>query len=72
MEAHEYNNGDITVIWMPKKCIHAGICVKMLPQVYDPKGRPWIKAENATVQELKNQIENCPSGALTYKLNTEQ
>ncbi|NHF60261.1 hypothetical protein FK220_012980 [Flavobacteriaceae bacterium TP-CH-4] len=63
-----YSNGELTVVWKPKKCIHSGICVKTLPQVYDPNEKPWIKAENATVEELKSQIELCPSGALTYEL----
>lgn len=67
----EYQNGDLTVVWKPKKCIHAEICVDTLPQVYDPNGKPWIKAENATVEELKSQISKCPSGALTYKLKGE-
>ena len=69
MDTHEYNAGEITILWKPKVCIHAGVCVKMLPQVYNPKDRPWIKPENATTEQLKNQIENCPSGALSYQLN---
>ena len=72
METHEYPNGDITVIWQPKKFIHSAICVKTLPNVYNPKDRPWIKAENATPEELKKQIDLCPSGALSYKFNTKQ
>ena len=70
MDTHEYNTGEITILWKPKTCIHAVVCVKMLPNVYNPKDRPWIKAENATDEELKNQIEKCPSGALSYKLNS--
>lgn len=70
MDTHEYNAGEITILWKPKVCIHAGVCVKMLPQVYNPKDRPWIKPENATTEQLKNQIENCPSGALSYQLNS--
>ncbi|WDF46141.1 (4Fe-4S)-binding protein [Chryseobacterium sp. KACC 21268] len=70
MDTHEYNAGEITILWKPKVCIHAGVCVKMLPQVYNPKDRPWIKPDNATTEELKNQIENCPSGALSYQLNS--
>ncbi|MDC6362972.1 MULTISPECIES: (4Fe-4S)-binding protein [Flavobacteriaceae] len=62
----EYSNGEITVVWKPKLCQHAGICVKMLPQVYNPKDKPWIKAENASTHELKNQIAHCPSGALSH------
>ena len=70
METHEYPNGNITVIWQPKKCIHSAICVKTLPKVYNPKDRTWIKAENASPEELKNQIDLCPSGALSYQFNT--
>jgi len=70
METHEYAAGEITVIWQPKKCIHAGVCVKMLPKVYNPKERPWLKPENVTAEELRNQIDLCPSGALSYKFNT--
>jgi len=62
----EYTNGELTVIWKPKKCIHAAECVKRLPNVYNPNEKPWIKAENATIKELKEQIDACPSGALTY------
>lgn len=72
MDKHEYNNGELTIIWEPKKCIHAGVCVKMLPKVYHPKDKPWITPENATSEELKTQIENCPSGALSYKLKSEK
>jgi len=67
-KSKEYVNGDLTVIWKPGKCIHAAVCVKTLPEVYDPNAKPWIKAENASIDALKAQIEQCPSGALTYKM----
>ena len=67
----EYATGDFTVIWKPKKCIHAEICVKTLPEVYKPKDKPWIQPDNASVEELKSQIDRCPSGALTYKSEGE-
>lgn len=62
-----YQKEGLTVIWKPKKCIHSGVCVRTLPKVYDPHSKPWIKPENATVEALKSQIENCPSGALSYR-----
>lgn len=65
----EYTNGALTVVWQPAKCQHAGICVKTLPEVYRPKEKPWINAENATIEELKAQIDKCPSGALSYYMN---
>jgi len=68
----EYTNGEITVIWQPELCIHSGICVHTLPNVYDPKGKPWVKPENATTKQLIEQISICPSGALSYRLNNEK
>lgn len=65
----EYSNGEITIEWRAEKCVHAGFCVRMLPNVYDPKARPWIKPMNATTEELVEQIGKCPSGALTYRKN---
>lgn len=65
-----YEAGDITIVWKPEMCAHAGICVKTLPKVYNPKDRPWVKPESATTEELIKQIENCPSGALSYEWNS--
>lgn len=63
---HHYANGRLTINWQPEKCIHSGICVHLLPKVYDPKARPWIRMENADDEALMAQIDQCPSGALSY------
>ena len=68
----EYTNGDLTIVWKPKLCIHAAECVKALPEVYKPNEKPWITAENATPDALIDQIKKCPSGALTYRLAGEE
>jgi len=65
----EYSNGELTVIWKPDLCIHSGNCVRLLPAVYHPKEAPWVKPENATTEELIDQINQCPSGALSYRMN---
>ena len=67
MTTKEYSNGEATIIWTPEKCIHSGICVRTLPQVYNPSERPWIKPENASSEELIAQVFKCPSGALRIK-----
>ena len=64
----EYLNKDVTVVWQPEKCIHAGVCVKTLPNVYKPSEKPWINPTQASGEELIAQIKQCPSGALSYKL----
>lgn len=63
----EYTNGQITIVWQPHLCVHAGICVKTLPDVYDPAAHPWVKPENASTNELISQINRCPSGALSFR-----
>ncbi len=67
-----YSNGAITIVWQSGKCIHSGICVKMLPLVYHPKEQPWIKPENASTEELMMQVSKCPSGALGYFVNNDE
>ncbi len=65
----DYSNEDIMIHWKPNLCKHAGICVKTLPQVYNPKASPWIAIENASTEALKAQVSACPSGALSYSRN---
>jgi len=67
----EYSTDEITIVWKPDLCIHSGICVRMLPAVYHPKDKPWIIATNAATDALVNQINCCPSGALTYRINAD-
>ena len=64
----EYKKDDLTIIWDANKCIHAGVCVQMLPKVYDPKAKPWVKPENASKEQLIKQLDQCPSGALSYRV----
>ncbi len=65
----EYTNGEVTIIWKPELCKHAGVCVQMLPNVYNPKARPWIQPENTSTEAIVAQVSKCPSGALSYKMN---
>lgn len=65
----EYSNGEITVVWKPGLCWHAGVCVRTLPDVYRVNERPWVRVDRATTAELIDQIDKCPSGALSYRMN---
>ena len=67
----EYSNGEVTVVWEAEKCIHSAICAKGLPEVFQPKERPWIKIDAAATDALVKQVKACPSGALSYKMNNE-
>ena len=67
MKTIEYTNGEVTILWKQDLCKHAGVCVKTLPKVYNPKERPWVKPENATSEEIIDQVSKCPTGALSIK-----
>jgi len=63
----EYKGDDITVYFDSSLCIHAGICVQTLPDVFnvDTDG-PWIVPDNADAEDIAALAQNCPSGAITY------
>jgi uncharacterized Fe-S cluster protein YjdI len=60
----EYSNEKITVRYDEKICIHAGKCVRGLPQVFDVSKDPWINVDGAAVAAIRQTIAQCPSGAL--------
>lgn len=67
----EYSNGETTVVWEAEKCIHSAICAKGLPEVFQPRDRPWIKIDAANTETIINQVKQCPSGALRYYMNAD-
>jgi uncharacterized Fe-S cluster protein YjdI len=67
-----YSNGEVTITWKPELCSHSTRCWKHtggLPQVFNPKERPWIKPEGADTAAIIAQVKQCPSGALGYFMN---
>lgn len=68
----EYSNNEIIIVWKPSLCTHCEICVNGLPNVFQPKVKPWIKPEGATTQEMIKQVFQCPSGALSFFINNEK
>ena len=67
----KYENDDLTVFYDQKACIHAGGCVRGLPSVFDIAKKPWINVDGAPTEKIVEQITQCPSGALSYKLSND-
>ena len=68
-ETFKYSNDEITVIWKPNVCIHSKLCWTNLREVFDPFVKPWIKMDGATTERIIEQINTCPSGALSFEKN---
>lgn len=64
-----YTNGEVTVHWNPGICQHTAICFRGLPQVFDPRKRPWIEITGSDTEAIIAQVKKCPSGALSYTMN---
>jgi len=65
-EIKKYSNNDITVVWQASKCTHSTNCWKQLIHVFNPKNRPWVNMQGASSEQIIEQINKCPSGALSY------
>ena len=64
-----YTNGEMTVIWKPGVCLHSAKCVQGLGEVFNVSARPWINMDGAGTDRIVKQVDQCPSGALSYFLN---
>ena len=50
-------------------CAHAGRCTDGLAAVFRLNAEPWIFPDAATVEEIIQTINKCPSGALSYSVD---
>ena len=62
-----YEGGAITVLYNPRICSHAAVCVSTLPKVFDPGRKPWIEPDHAAAEEVRAACRDCPSGALQVR-----
>lgn len=60
-----YTNGSISVEWRPELCVHCQKCITELPQVFDLNKRPWVNIDGASDREIIQQVEACPTKALS-------
>lgn len=69
MAKRSYSNGEIHVLWDSDLCTHCEACRRGLPAVFNLAARPWINLAAASSAEIVEQVEKCPSGALTIAAN---
>jgi uncharacterized Fe-S cluster protein YjdI len=52
----EYSTEKIAVRYDEKICIHAGKCVRSLPQVFDVNKQPWINVNGAVLKQSSRPL----------------
>lgn len=67
-----FTNGEITVTYEPKKCIHSEVCAKGLSEVFRTTVIPWIQLDGSDTEKVVSQVKRCPSGALSFCYNKEE
>jgi uncharacterized Fe-S cluster protein YjdI len=67
MDKKDYPSREITVEWRPELCYHSRVCTAGLSEVFNPDKRPWINDKGANDEQIANQVNQCPSGALSLK-----
>jgi CDGSH-type Zn-finger protein/uncharacterized Fe-S cluster protein YjdI len=62
-----YETDAIRVHWDSSRCIHTGICLRRLPDVFDTNARPWVDLSGADADTVADAVSHCPTGALRYE-----
>ncbi len=66
-----YQGKKITIHDNRSICAHAGHCTGGLPTVFRYREHPFVDPDGATIAEIIDIVNRCPSGALSYTVENE-
>lgn len=64
---HRYAGKDVEVTWDERLCIHIGECGRAKGELFVGGRQPWCQPDLASVAEVAEVCQRCPSGALAYE-----
>jgi CDGSH-type Zn-finger protein/uncharacterized Fe-S cluster protein YjdI len=61
-----YPGKDADVTWDERLCIHIGECGRAKGDLFVGGRKPWCQPDLASVEDVVDVVERCPSGALVH------
>ena len=69
----QYDGLEISVTFNRSICSGAARCVEEYGHIYDSSSSTnWIFPNSGTIEEIIKSVHNCPTGALSYKINDKR
>ena len=68
----EYQGEKIKIIFNRSICAGASKCANSYPSIYKSAAEDWINPDGASVDEVINSVKACPSGALSYEIDSRK
>jgi CDGSH-type Zn-finger protein/uncharacterized Fe-S cluster protein YjdI len=65
-DVKRYEGKEATVTWDKRLCIHGGECGRAESVLFAAKRQPWCDPDLATLEEVEDVCQRCPTGALAY------
>ena len=66
-KVYDFPGTDIDVQWDSRLCIHIAECVRSADELFEAGRDPWCIPDRCSKAEVREVVERCPSGALTYR-----
>jgi len=67
-----YSGAQVSIHDNRSICAHAGYCTDQLSAVFKMGSNPWIDPDGASVEEVIALVNQCPSGALSYTVDSSE
>lgn len=55
------------VDWDAARCLHVAACIRISPQAFDARRRPWVDLDAAPADQASAAVRACPTGALRLR-----
>jgi CDGSH-type Zn-finger protein/uncharacterized Fe-S cluster protein YjdI len=66
-QVFDYPGQEIDVQWDGRLCIHIGECGNAKGELFVAGREPWCIPDSCAKAEVREVVERCPSGSLTYR-----